>query len=669
MNTDDTAPNSARPWLEKIAQAEKAFELYQEKATSIEKLSANLERLASNSGDREFQIFWANLEVLKPAIYTRPPQPVVMPRHSDLGEVVRKAAEMMERALVYDVETDDLHDTLLQVRDDLATCARGVPWVLDNGSAVHIDRRDFLHEPARKWKEVTWVARAVYVTRKEGVERFGKVFRGVELNKIGDKDEGEYRETQAKAKVWEIWSMTDARVYYVAEGINTILEENEPYIDVKGFFPCPQPAYGTLQPGSLLPVPDFVYYRDQVDEINTLTRRISALSESLRMKGFYASGTPEIGEAIETAMKQTADNAILVPISNFAAMGGGNLKDSIVWLPVREVGELITGLVVLRKQLIEDVYEITGLSDIMRGSTQASETATAQNLKAQFGSVRVQTRQAEMVRVAVDILRIKAEIFAETLPVQEIAHMAAMQMPTIAEVQQQQQQMAQQDPQAAQAMKLPVTLDQVGQLFASDRVRPFLLSVESDSTIAANEEAEKKSRIEFLTAIGSFMQQAGALVAQQPETAPFMGELLKFTAGGFRAGRDLGGAIDDFVEQVTAKAQQATQAQQQPNPDVIKAQAEMQMKQAEAQAKQSEAQARLQLEAQKAEADNAFKMRELQVNATLKKAELQLRSAELDLKAEDATLKERMAEVDVLLKVQEAEMEQDQRRPVRFGDA
>lgn len=611
-DTPSDAPGKSGPWLKKIKAAEKAFEVYQEKATNIEKLSANLEKLAKNSGDKEFQIFWANLEVLKPAIYTRPPRPVVMPRHSDLGEVIRKAAEMMERALVYDVEADDLHDTLLHVRDDLATCSRGVPWVLDNGQAIHIDRRDFLHEPARKWKEVTWAARAVYVTKEDGVERFGEVFRGVEVNKIGQKDDGEYFETEEKAKVWEIWCKESKRVYYVVEGVETILEENDPFIDVKDFFPCPQPAYGTLQPGSLLPVPDFVYYRDQVDEINTLTRRISSLTESLRMKGFYASGASEIGEAIESAMKQTSDKAILVPIANFAALGGVNLKESIVWLPIREVGELIASLVQLRKQLIEDVYEITGLSDIMRGSTQASETATAQNLKAQFGSVRVQTRQAEMVRIAVDILRIKAEIYAETVPVQEIAQMAAMQMPTMADVQAQQMALAQQDPQAAQAMELPVTLEQVGQVFTAERIRPFLLNVESDSTIAANEEAEKKGRIEFLTAIGSFMQQAGPAIAAQPEIAPFMGELMKFTAGGFRAGRDLGGAVDDFVEQIKAKAKQATEAQGQPNPETVKAQADAQMEQAK-----------------------------LQMDAQVKQAELQIKSREVDIKEREVALKER----------------------------
>ena len=595
---NDTAPEkpgASRPWLQMISDAEKAFQVYQDKCASIERIYGNLKSLSEGVGDREFQIFWANLEVLKPTIYQRPPRPVVMPRHSDLGELVRKASEVMERALEFDVEWDDLHDTLQLVRDDLAMNGRGVPWVLDNGTCIHVDRHDFLHEPARKWKEVDWVARRAYLTRDQGVERFGEAFWDAECAEVGKDRDDDYKGTAKKAEVWELWCKSEGKVVWVTEGVDEVLDEAEPLVDVKGFFPCPKPAYSTLEPGTLLPIPDFVYYRDQVDEINEMTARISALAESLRLKGFYAAGASEIGEAIETAMRQTDNKALLVPVSNFAALGGGSLKDSIIWLPVQEIAAVVQNLVLLRKQLIEDVYEITGLSDIMRGQTAASETATAQNLKAQYGSVRVRERQGEMVRVALDVLRIKAEIFAENYPIEQVMQMAAMQLPT----QQQVQQMAMQAQAQGQPFEPPVMVEQVDQLFKSQRMRPFLMDVETDSTIMPDEQAEKQSRIEFITAIGQFIQQAGQMVAAQPESAPFAGELMKFTAGGFRAGRDLGGAIDDFVDQVKAKAAQSTQGpspqeqamQAQMQADQQAKQAEMQVKQAEMQIKRAEMEA------------------------------------------------------------------------------
>ena len=44
--------------------------------------------------DREFQMFRANLEILKPSVYSRPPAPVVVPRFKDRKELPREASEL-----------------------------------------------------------------------------------------------------------------------------------------------------------------------------------------------------------------------------------------------------------------------------------------------------------------------------------------------------------------------------------------------------------------------------------------------------------------------------------------------------------------------------------------------------------------------------------------------
>lgn len=608
MDSADTAeaPRLARPWLDMIREAERAFSAWQERCDSIDKRYANLTAMADTVGDREFQIFWANLEVLRPTIYQRPPVPVVATRHSDGGEVPRKAAEMLERALAWDVEADDLHETLLGVRDDLALSSRGNCWVLDDGRAIHVDRRDFVHEPARKWSEVGWIARRAWLTRDQGKARFGDIFAKAKCDYVkGRDDQGEYRPTDKKAAVWELWSKADRLVVWVTEGVDTVLDEQPPLIDVAGFWPCPKPAYGTLERGKLIPVPDYIYYRDQIDEINELTARVSDLAESLRLKGFYAGGVSEIGEAIEAAMRATDNKALLVPVSSFSALGGQSLRDSIIWLPVDQVAGVITSCIELRRQMIQDVYEITGLSDIMRGATVATETATAQNLKAQYGSVRVRERQAEMVRIARDVLRLKAEVYAETVPGQELAQMAQMTFPTAQEAAMQ----AQQAQAQGQKPKDVVTLEQVDALLKDQKTRPFVLDVESDSTIAPNEEAEKQSRIEFITAVGSFISQAGQMVALRPETAPFAAEMLKFTAGAFRAGRELGGAIDEFAAQLEASAQPKG-----PTPQEQAAQAQAQQAQADAQIKAREVGVKefaAQSDAQAKQAELALKAREL----------------------------------------------------------
>ena len=629
---EDT-PVASKPWLDAILDSQKAFQVYQDKCKSIEKQYADLKSMADTTGDREFKMFWANLEVMRPSVYQRSPMPVVMPRQTDTGEVVRKAAELMERVLEYDVEADDVHETMLLVRDDMAICARGVAWVLDTGEVMHVDREDFVHEIARKWSEVTWVARRAYLTRDEGVERFGEDFMKAKLSKVDNGREDEYKLSDKRAMVWEIWSKQEG-VLWVTEGVDTVLEQTEPLFNVKGFFPCPKPAYATLERGTLLPVPDFVYYRDQADEINELTARISSLSDSLRMKGLYAGGTSEVGEAIEAAYKKTDNGAIAIPVSNYAALGGQSLKDAIVWLPVDEIAQVIERLVALRRQLMDDVYEITGLSDIMRGASDPNETLGAQSLKAQFGSIRVLEKQNEMIRVALGVLRIKGEIYAEMLPIQELLQMAGMQLPTAAEAQQQAQQqamMAQQQGQPPQPPEQVVTAEMVDQLLKSERLRPFAMEIETDSTIAPDEQAEKQSRIEFLTAFGSFIQQAGPVVQSFPAAGPLMGDMLKFGVGGFRHSRDMSGSIEEFVD--TLQAQLAQPQEPPPDPDMIKAQADMKVNEAKLQIEDRKVkidEARLQLDAQKTQTELARPPEPPQDNS-LDVARLRLDERKIDL--------------------------------------
>ena len=140
---DETPPKSARVYLSAIEDAQKAFQDYQDRCDNIEKQYASLKTLADITGDREMQMFWANMEVMRPTIYQRPPQPVVQERFRGRNPVAREAAEILERALSFDIEDDDLHETLKDVRDDLVICGRGVPWVLDDGQCIHVDRHDF----------------------------------------------------------------------------------------------------------------------------------------------------------------------------------------------------------------------------------------------------------------------------------------------------------------------------------------------------------------------------------------------------------------------------------------------------------------------------------------------------------------------------------------------
>lgn len=627
-------PRDAAPWLALLADAERVMRPWHDRCDNIDKLYASLSAMADEGvRDRQFQMFWANLEVLRPIIYSRPPVPVVSPRFRDRKDLPRTASEILERALASDIEFDDVHESLKLVRDDLARCGRGVAWVRyveteegERATLEHLSRRDFCHGPARKWQEVPWVARRAFMTRDEMEARFGELPEKIDFRErsLGrdEESEGESR-AEKQAEVWEIWHKTKNVVVWVVKGCQSILDAREPWLSLKGFFPCPKPVYGTVQPETLIPVPDVLYYRDQLEEINELTARIAGLSEALRLRGFYAGGTSDIGQSVEIALSDNDNRATMIPVSNFAALGGQALKDAIVWLPVDMVVQTLAACVETRKQLIQDVYELTGLSDIMRGQTAASETATAQQIKSQYGAVRVRERQGSMENCARDVIRLKAEIMAEQfspetllsmsqvddVPTAEAAQMqaqramqAAQQQAMQAEQQQPgagQQMLAQAQQQIQQTLRNTVTVEAVIELLRNERLRPFVLDVETDSTIQPDEQEEKARRTEFLTAIGGLLSQAVPALQMAPQLGPFMAEAMRFAAGGFRAGRSMDMALDELASQM----EQYQPPQQPGDGEAEKAQVEAQAKQAEMQLRVQEAQAKAQIEQAKAQAD------------------------------------------------------------------
>jgi hypothetical protein len=727
-------PKSAKAWLSAITKAEKAFADYHNRADKIDKLFASLRDLADIGRDRQFQLFWANIQVLGPSIYARPPVPVVVPKFKDRRPLYRVSSELLERCSVVTFDMSDINSVMMLLRDDLTILARGAAWARYETKAEgdyntervcldYLDRRDFLHEPSRNWLEVGWVGRRAWMTRKEMRKRFkstsGDAYQQADfVIRKEDRDNGAASDT-LQAGVWEIWSKTLNKVVWVAEGVDVLLDEGKPHLKLEGFFPCPRPAYGTTQRGSLVPVPDMVYYKDQLEEINELTGRIHALSGALQVRGFYPAGAGEIGDAIEAALKSTDNRQVMVPISNWAAFGGGAAKDTIVWLPLEMIVSTIAQLVELRRQVIDDVYQIMGLSDIMRGSTEASETLGAQQIKAQYGSIRIRDKQMELVRIARDLVRIGAEIMAENFDAKTLLDMSQLEIPSNADILKQieeltaqaeaklaqqvqqamqapeAQQMAQANPQQAQALMAQAeqqvlaevqpqiakleqtpTIEQVMEFLRDQRVRPFVLDIETDSTIQPDEDAAKQRATEFITAVGGFMQQAVASVSVVPESAPLAAEMLKFVASQFRAGRQMETTIEEFADQMKEAAKQPK-----PNPEAMKAEADAKATEQDAQLRAQEAQQahdmRMQeleaegqvkaTEAQDKQAERAFKMEEMRITAAdqdaqrkndLRRSQLDLVKIERSIELQDMLAKAKLAETAQRAEIAEHSAEQ-----------
>jgi hypothetical protein len=653
------APKDARDWLGKIKSAEREMEKWRERCDKIDKLLTKESR--AESADREMSVFWANMEVLKPATYARMPIPVVAPRFKTKNNLAGPASDILERSLIVAFEQSDIDGVMREVRDELLLYGRGTAWVRlseEDGAPVvafdEVERDDFIHDMVPAWRKVRWVARRVRMTKEEGLARFGDVFEQVPMDKTKREKEGEQNRKEQQACVYEVWCKTSRFVYWVGKDCPVMLDAQPAFLTLKDFFPCPKPAYGTRLRGRLIPVPDIVQYTDQIEEINEMTARIAAVSETLRMRGFYPAGQGELSEAIEAAIASVDNRSLLIPISSFAAFGSGGFKDQIVWFPVVDALNLIKGLIELRRVLIEDVYQVTGISDIVRGSTEASETATAQQIKSQWGSLRIRERQNELARVARDLARIAAEIMAENFDAQTLQAMSQVQLadPIERAKVQQMQEAGQEVPPAIVRRANQPTLDEVVQFLRDDRTRGFTIEIETDSTIQPDEDAEKQRRVEFTTAIGGFIQSSAPLVLQAPQLGPFIAEVMKFAAGGFRAGRPLEAAIDTLAEQLEQAAQVAMQPKEPPVDPKIEMEkqrlaADMEERKARFEMDKQEKAARLQMEREHTAAKLAMEQQKAQaeLNAMVATREAET-SLKRDLAMGDMALKARSMVAD-----------------------
>jgi len=433
------------------------------------------------------------------------------------------------------------------------------------------------------------------MTPEEGIERFGDVFKNVPLHDQNDDIDSKNPMTAKatygkKAKVAEIWNKRTKKVCWVAKGYPQALDERDDPLELEQFFPCPKPLLATTTNGSMIPVPDYCEYEDQAQELDNLTQRIYLLVKACKAVGVFNAEFKELGRLFTEGV----DNK-LFPVTAWAAMSEkGGLKGAIDMLDTSAIIRTLQQLYQSREVVKQSIYEICGISDIIRGASNANETLGAQQLKANFGSLRLRATQGDVARFATDLFRIKAQIVCKFYPPELIVEMSGVMNTPEG-----------QNPQLLQAAV---------QMLSNSTIRDFHIQVEADTLAQIDEQADKQNANEAVQAIGSFLGQSLPMVSQAPEMLPMMSEMLLFLVRRYRAGRGLESAIEQTMKSLQAKAQQAL-AQPPQNPEMMKLQAEQQAEQmrmqAQAQTEQMKMQATAQLEQVKAD----FEMQMLQAQA------------------------------------------------------
>ena len=658
------ALTGVQKWLNVISQYDNEFKKWEARTNKIVRRYRDDNRNQNTNETAKFNILWSNVQTLIPAVYARLPKADVSRRFGDNDPVARVASQLIERALDFEIEHyTDFRSTMKHAVEDRFLGGRGVAWVryephvraqdipedglqvtedvdevdstgqqvktemtLDGAMGEEVEPqeeieyecaptdyvhwKDFGHSVARTWEEVTQVWRWVYMTKDSLIERFGEeTAKSIPLD-AGPETNKQYS-TQSKdftrAKICELWDKESGKVYWISKSCPNILDERDDPLELENFFPCAKPLYATMTSDTLVPVPDFVLYQDQATDLDILTDRIDGLVKALRVRGVYDASQPTLQRLLTEG-----DNNTLIPVDKWMAFSEkGGLKGSIDLLPIDVMAATLMQCYRAMNEIKTQIYEITGISDIIRGQGQASETATAQQIKGQYAGLRLRSMQEDVALFASELFQLKAQVICTKFQPSTILMYAAAQ-----------------GMQPADQALIPQAL----QLIQDKPLRSFRIQVDSDSLVQIDENQNKRERVEFLQAMGGFLTQALPMGQQAPELVPMLIELVKFGVGAYKKAAPIEGTIDQAMQELQMKQQQMAQQPPPPNPEVMKMQAEQQFEQmkmqaqaqneqmkmqATAQAEQLRAQADIQVAQAKAQADVQMQQMKLQADAQL----------------------------------------------------
>lgn len=562
--------NEVDIWKNRITKAEKKWDEYHDLVKEIRNYYID-----KNKKNKQ-NIFWSSIETLKPFIYFKAPIPYVERKSKKDNPVEALACQILEKALIWDLERQDFDGVIKYARNDYLLSGLGLTYekfeptieqvetqiadvdmfgqIVTQTSVVemmtdakvttnYIDPKDLIIDTTnvKVWEDVEWVAQAIKMTKQEVIDQFGKKY----ADKLLDGTIEPEKDKESETCVYRIWDKKGQKIIYLAKELDEFLRVDGDLLRVDGFFPFPKPVFATLSNHGVIPTPDYTEIKCLLDELDGVNTRMKLTMQAIKVTGAFDGAFPELKNMLEK------DNA-LIQVSDFDKVREkGGIDGFVGFMPIAQYIEALQVLAERRNQLITAIYEITGVSDIMRGNSDPSETATAVTKKTNFGTLRNQDRQNDFQRYLTDVLKIKAEIICEQFTPELLAQFAEDANPDV--------------------------FNQAVQLLKTDKIRNLTLGIETDTSFMQSEELQRTN--DAVKTIHEMITAAFQAVSMQPALLPLYKQMIEAVVVTLPAARQFNTAIDETFARISQDLSQPEE--EQPNPDLMRAQADMLRAQAE----------------------------------------------------------------------------------------
>jgi hypothetical protein len=652
----------------------------------------------------DYNILYANVETIVPAVINSQPIPDIRRRFGDADPVARRVADIIERAIRVQTDDNRLQIEMEGAAQDSFLAGRGIirlrfksdivggettdeeiesaddsddrrdaadpdtgyapdgegeygesrmglersgadklgkpqdvagtPERLENERIPFeaISWRDYRHGPAKRWDERLWDAYRFSIPREEESDTFDP---GLIASQLNDSEKTDRSGAADELTGWEVWCKKSRKVKFIDDD-GVILKVVDDPLGLTNFFPICTPMQPIEITGRLKPVNPFSIYRKLADELDDITKRINKLVDAMRVKGWYAGSAKDLETVVSLGDNEFA------PIADaeiWASHGG--IEGAIAFWPIERFIAVLKELYVAREQTKQAIYEITGISDIVRGASNAAETATAQNIKSQWGSLRIQKMQRMMERAARDLFVMMAEIITTKFSLETLEKMTAVAIIPQPNDTPEEQQIKQG---AIELMKQRVAAY-------------YRIDVESDSTIRADLTRQKQEVSEFLQGAAAYFQAVAPLVQEGALPADAAVDIFASTARMFNLGKSVEDTLEKMV--VDAKAKASQPQPEKPDPEMVKAQIEQQ---------------KAQMDGQKTQAEMGMKQQEMQMRMQEFGAKMQFEAAKAEREGQSAQIEAAIKLMDqelkgIELQIRQVELQRLMATPVESGEA
>ncbi len=530
----------------------------------------------------------------------------------------------MGNEILLDENNDPLPDDVVLEQDE-----DGAPYY-EKDSEEEVSRPRIITKPAqfdklristgaRNESEIWWMAYEITVSKKEAAQLFGDIVKKITMPQPAKTSSSDWDTDNRIAKsndlftYWEVWNKRDKEIYWIHENyLEGFLEKESDIYQLEGFFPSPKFMLDNMRYDSMYPVPDYTQTKDSYEQIHILYKRINQTVRALKAALLFDGNESDLANFF----REVTDNEG-IGVSKWAETAAEGGFASKIYIPdYTPIVNTLNALVQSFERQKVAVDELRGITDLIRGASDPSTSATAEKIKDRRSSLRFAKKKKAMLKFAVETLQMMLDLAYKTFEPEYIKEIVGFN---------------QMNPTDQQ------NFDRALKILKNDEERVIRIDIETDSMVLFEDMNRKEQAIEALNVIGGYVQN---ISQGNPLLLPPMVLLLEKVIRSMEDTRDAEDPINQAFQQMMEQANQPQQPPQ-PNPDVLaKIQSEQAIKMAEIQSKER-------IEMQKLGKD----ISKINQDGAIKGAELQMKSAEQNLKLAEMQQKGMVAQTDAAIKI------------------